>query len=122
MKKTVVLLVVLLLLLVPSCKSEEEKAMDEKREMYTYVVDSLADLMKDSPFMSSEDVAMVDEAKAEATAMLKEAETLDEIDEAGENGAAGLLFMSLFVLDEDTLASWSEEAIDKYPDLAPFLE
>ncbi len=36
--------------------------------------------------------------------------------------STNLFTVSLFVLDEDTLASWSEEAIDKYPDLAPFLE
>ena len=118
--KKIIICMLIALLLVPSCKSEEEKAIDTSRKMYEDVIDGLYDIIKDGG-ITGNDKDDVDEVVAAFSNAVKNATSEDEVDEIGTETAGTLLLISLFYTDEDTLNEFMEETVRKYPELEDFL-
>lgn len=121
MRKIFVAMIVLMVMLLPSCASEEEKEMKAEREKYAYILDEFADVLKNDDDLSKNDIKDMNEMISIAKTKMVEAETLDEIQEAGQTAAANLTFMAMFVLTEDEFMDYVDKIVDKYPDLESYL-
>ena len=115
MKKVMIAAVLLIALFLASCMSEEEKAIRDARNMYEDAIEGIADMLADAP-MPDDDKAEVKEMSDAALAELKDASTLEEVQETGGNSLGGMLFMAMFVVDEDALNEYAEDMTDRYPE------
>ena len=113
-----VMCTVLILLSLVSCKSEEEKAMDRAREMYSYILEESKDALFDAygSTMSKEEKADIEDEVKTGKQLLKEADTEEEIEDAGMNYAGGMFLLAVFSLDGESMDELVEDIIDKYPE------
>ena len=113
-----VMCTVLILLSLVSCKSEEEKAMDRAREMYSYILEESKEALFDAygSTMSKEEKADIEDEVKTGKQLLKEADTEEEIEDAGENYAGGMFLIAAFSLDGESMNELVEKIVDKYPE------
>ncbi len=118
-----VMCTVLILLSLVSCKSEEEKAMDRAREMYSYILEESKDALFDAygSTMSKEEKADIEDEVKTGKQLLKEADTEEEIEDAGMNYAGGMFFLTALSLDMESLDELTGKIVDKYPEAETFV-
>lgn len=118
-----VMCTVLILLSLVSCKSEEEKAMDRAREMYSYILEESKEALFDAygSTMSKEEKADIEDEVKTGKQLLKEADTEEEIEDAGMNYAGGMFLLAVFSLDGESMDELVEDIIDKYPEAETFV-
>ena len=118
-----VMCTVLILLSLVSCKSEEEKAMDRAREMYSYILEESKEALFDAygSTMSKEEKADIEDEVKTGKQLLKEADTEEEIEDAGMNYAGGMFFLTALSLDMESLDELTGKIVDKYPEAETFV-
>ena len=103
--------------------SEEEKAMDRAREMYSYILEESKDALFDAygSTMSKEEKADIEDEVKTGKQLLKEADTEEEIEDAGMNYAGGMFFLTALSLDMESLDELTGKIVDKYPEAETFV-
>lgn len=121
MRKILVVLMIIMIAILSSCASEEEKEMKASRDKYEDVIDGFVDILKDSDDLSANDIKEMNDMASEYKTKIKDAESLETIDENGKIAIADFCFMSMFVLSEDDFMGYLNKVVEEYPDLKSYL-
>ena len=97
--------------------------MDRAREMYSYILEESKEALFDAygSTMSKEEKADIEDEVKTGKQLLKEADTEEEIEDAGMNYAGGMFFLTALSLDMESLDELTGKIVDKYPEAETFV-